>query len=115
MAVDLRALIGPAYGIALVIHGLFVVFVIGAGATSAVFVAGTANAWRSDLLAFPLILLPALLGALPSIIALLSWFLLWRRDRRPSVGHRVLTTGWAAVLVGLTVFGMANAQGGAGA
>jgi len=107
MAVEMRGFIAPAYIAALVFHGLFTAFVCVAALSSAVFVSGTANAMRSDLSAFLFILIPPLLGTLPSVIALLSWLMLWRRGRQPSIGHKSLAIGWAAVLLGLIGFGVA--------
>ncbi len=98
-AITARLWIGRVYVVALLLHASLISLVLGWALFQILSMGSTANAARESLGLSLLFLLPVLLGSLPSIFALLSWWLCRRRGWHPSTGHMGLTTAAAAAFL----------------
>ena len=92
----------PAYTAALALHALIFAALVWLAFTMAVGPGQVANAARESAGLSVALFLTGLLPALPSIIALLSWWLCRRNGWAPSVAHMGLAV--AAALVVAVVF-----------
>lgn len=88
-----------AYGAALILHGAFVLLVVALAVLSVVQLGAGANAAREGAGLSLLVFFTTFLGAIPSILAVLSWWLCRRNNWTPSTGHMFLTVFAAVVLL----------------
>ncbi|MEQ9260357.1 MAG: hypothetical protein RIG84_14815 [Roseovarius sp.] len=87
-----------AYGVALALHGLFVAALVAFGLLRVAMLGTQADAARGGIVLGLLLFLVTLVPAVPSIIALLSWWMCRRRGWAPSEGHMKLAIGGIGVL-----------------
>ncbi|WP_102109540.1 hypothetical protein [Oceaniglobus roseus] len=90
-----------AYCTGLVLHGLLILFFAFAALALGGFVYRTPNAASQDLGFALLSMVPALLPALPSALALASWRILHRRGERAGPGHQALVAAGAVTIPAL--------------
>ncbi len=95
--------LGAAYSVALILHAVFVVGLLALSAISAAKLGDVADAAHESFGLSAMVFLTGLLVAIPSAIALGSWWLCRRRGWQPSTGHMSLTVAAAAALLILFV------------
>jgi hypothetical protein len=86
-----------AYVTALLLHAAFLVLIVALAVTASS--VGVANAAPDTMIFALLVALPVLMAGLPSLVALLSWYMCRRRGWTPSPPHMGLTVASAAVLL----------------
>jgi hypothetical protein len=86
------------YAVALVLHAITVVGIVALSFAALGLQGTTANAAREGGLLLAILFLSGLVPALPSAVALISWWLCRRRGWTPSAGHMWLVILAAAVL-----------------
>ena len=90
--------LGRAYAAALIIHAGIVVACVGLAIVAVKSLGYGANAAREGFVVSTAVFATYMLAAVPSTLALLSWWLCRRRDWRPSFGHMGLTIAAASAL-----------------
>jgi hypothetical protein len=96
---DAPSWLRPVYFASLAVHAGIIALVLATGATNT-----GADSAPGNLLFSGLMLLPVLFAILPSMIALLSWWMCHRTGTAPSVGHMGLSTALAVFwLIAMTI------------
>jgi len=89
-----------AYGASLIVHAGLITLIVGLAGVMAGVIGQGANAARDGLGLTAALFGAGLLPAVPSAIALLSWWFCRRQGWQPSSGHKSLTV---AIAVALTI------------
>jgi hypothetical protein len=96
--------LGRVYVVALLLHAVLVAGIVALALLQTLSLGFTANAAREGLGLSLIIFVTILVPAIPSIFALLSWWLCRRNGWRPSKGHMGLTIAVpVAILILFTV------------